>query len=166
MKRSKKMKGKIIGLTFVMLCATVGLFAQGKDTKMSADETMIRANVRQMETGWNAHDGKAFAAPFAADADYVVVNGMYVKGRDEIEKGHVGIFTTIYKDSRNTATVKSVRFLRKDVAVAHVEWNLNFKAGGEDRKAHALSTIVMTKDGGKWSISAFHNTPIQPPGGN
>lgn len=130
----------------------------------SADETSIRQIVKQVEDGWNAHDSKAFAAPFATDADYVVVNGMSIKGREEIDKGHTQIFTTIYKESHNTATIKNVRFLRPDVAIVHVEWNLEFKAGGETRKARAINTMVMTKDGGKWSIAAFHNTPIQPQG--
>ena len=128
------------------------------------DEDAIRQVVQQVQDGWNAHDGKAFAAPFATDADYVVVNGMRATGREEIEKGHTAIFTTIYKDSRNAATVKSIRFLRPDVAVVHVEWNLEFRAGGETRKGHAMNTMVMTKENGKWSIAAFQNTPIQPQG--
>lgn len=99
-----------------------------------ADESALRQIVKQVEAGWNAHDGKAFAAPFATDADYVVVNGMSIKGREAIEQGHTGIFTTIYKDSHNVATIKGVRFLRPDVAVVHVEWNLEFTAGGETRK--------------------------------
>ncbi|HEX8921134.1 MAG TPA: SgcJ/EcaC family oxidoreductase [Pyrinomonadaceae bacterium] len=130
----------------------------------SADETAIRQIVQQLQDGWNAHDGKAFSAPFATDADYVIVNGMKIKGREDIEKGHTGIFTTIYKDSHNVATVKGVRFLRPDVAVAHVEWNLEFTMGGEKRKAQAMNTLVLTKDGGKWSIAAFHNTPVQAQG--
>jgi uncharacterized protein (TIGR02246 family) len=128
------------------------------------DEDAIRQVVQQVQDGWNAHDGKAFAAPFATDADYVVVNGMRATGRVEIEKGHTAIFTTIYKDSHNVATVKSIRFLRPDVAVVHVEWNLEFRAGGETRKGHAMNTMVMTKENGKWSIAAFQNTPIQPQG--
>lgn len=156
------MKVKIIGIAIMTLCAATVLFAQERDSKMSKDEAMIRTIVKQMETGWNAHDGKAFSAPFAADADYVVVNGMYAKGRNEIEKGHIEIFTTIYKDSRNAATIKSVRFLRKDVAVVHVEWNLEFTVGGKTQKGHALNTLIMTKDNGKWNIAAFQNTPIQP----
>jgi len=151
-------------LILVLFIASVNGYGQKTDSR-AKDEVMIRANVKQMETGWNAHDGKAFAAPFTADADYVVVNGMHGKGRDEIEKGHTGIFTTIYKDSRNAATIKSVRFIRKDVAVVHVEWNLEFTAGGETRKGRALSTMIMTKDNGKWSIAAFQNTSIQPTGG-
>ena len=129
------------------------------------DEAAIRAIIRGVEDAWNAHDGKAFAAPFAADADYVIVNGGYIRGRDAIEKGHVDLFSTLYKESHNVATIKSVRFLRPDVAVAHVEWKLEFKAGGETRKGHAMNTMVFTKENGKWSIAAFQNTPVQAQGG-
>jgi uncharacterized protein (TIGR02246 family) len=149
-------------LALMAVCAQTGK-AQTPQSA-SADESAIRQIVQQVQDGWNAHDGKAFAAPFATDADYVVVNGQKIKGREAIEKGHTAIFTTIYKDSHNVGTVKGVRFLRPDVAVAHVEWNLEFTMGGETRKGHAINTLVMTKDGGKWSIAAFHNTPIQEQG--
>ena len=158
------MQRNFMVLVLVMIIASVNSYGQETDSK-AKDEAMIRANVKQMEVGWNDHDGKAFAASFTVDADYIVVNGMHVKGREEIEKGHVGIFTTIYKDSRNIGTIKSVRFLRKDVALIHTEWNLEFTIGGEMRKGHALSTMIMTKDNGKWSIAAFQNTPIQSTGG-
>jgi uncharacterized protein (TIGR02246 family) len=128
----------------------------------TADEAAIKQLVQQVQDGWNAHDGAAFAAPFAADADYVVVNGMKIKGRDEIEKGHTQIFSTIYKDSRNIATVKGIRFLRADVAVVHIEWNLEHSASGAKRTDRALNSWVVTKDNGKWSIASFQNTPIQP----
>ena len=129
----------------------------------NADDDAIRAIVQQLQDGWNAHDANAFAAPFA-DADYVVVNGMYIKTRETIEKGHAGIFSTIYKDSHNVGTVKSIRFLRPDVAVAHVEWNLEFRVGPETKKAKAMSTMVLTKESGKWAIAAFQNTPVQTEG--
>lgn len=133
----------------------------GATPEAGADEAAVRKIVQQVQDGWNAHDAKAFAAPFAANADYVIVNGMKIEGREAIENGHVGIFATIYKDSRNVATIRSVRFLRPDVAVVHVEWNLEFQAGGQPQKAQAMNTMVMTKEGGHWSIAAFQNTPIQ-----
>ena len=146
-------------VAFVSVCVPVSKGQAAQNS--SADEAAIRQVVKQVEDAWNAHDGKAFAAPFATDADYVVVNGMMLKGREAIEAGHTQIFTTIYKESHNVGTVKSIRFLRPDVAIVHVEWNLEFKAGGEARKGHAMNTMVMAKEGGKWSIAAFHNTPIQ-----
>jgi len=158
-------RAKLLAL-FVVAFASFGVQASSaqESQNSSGDEAAIRQAVKQVEDGWNAHDGKAFAAPFAADADYVIVNGMTLKGREAIEAGHTQIFTTIYKDSRNAATIKSVRFLRPDVAIVHVEWNLEFKAGGEARQGHAMNTMVMAKEGGKWHIAAFQNTPIQPPG--
>lgn len=158
------MSPRIKSLALVVVAfLSFGVMASSAQTPQnsSTDEAAIQQVVKQVEDGWNAHDGKAFAAPFAADADYVIVNGMKIKGREEIDKGHTAIFTTIYKDSHNVGTVKSTRFLRPDVAVVHVEWNLEFRAGGETRKGRAMNTMVMTKDGGKWSIAAFHNTPIQ-----
>lgn len=135
-------------------------FGQQKALK-ERDEAAIGQIVKQMEDGWNAGDGKAFAAPFAMDADYVIVNGLQIKGRDEIEKGHTQIFSTVYKGSRNAGTVKSIRFLRSDVAVAHVEWNLRYMTNGEEHRGNARNTLILTKENGKWSIAAFQNTPIQ-----
>ena len=149
-------------VTLMLTSAQAGSARTGQNS--GADEDAIRKVVQRVEDGWNAHDGKAFTAPFTNDADYVVVNGMKLKGREEIEKGHTAIFTTIYKESHNVATVRGIRFLRPDVAVAHVEWNLAFKAGDETKKAQAISTMVLTKEGGAWSIAAFHNTPVQTNG--
>lgn len=127
----------------------------------ASDEAAIKQLVQQVQDAWNAHDGAAFAAPFAADADYVVINGMKIKGRDEIEKGHTAIFTTTYKDSRNIATVKGIRLLRADVAIVHIEWSLEYSSGAEKKRSRAMNSWVVTKDEGKWSIASFQITPIQ-----
>lgn len=154
---------KIIFTALIIFTAAALAFAQEnpKGAEMSKDEANIRQAVQQLENGWNTRDGKAFAAPFTADADYVVVNGMYIKGREAINKGHQQIFDTVYKDSTNKATVKGVRFVRADVAIVHVEWELAVRYEGKEEKGKALNTLIMTKDGNKWSIAAFHNTRIK-----
>ncbi len=158
------MKKNIIStFSLVSMLFICSAFVVSQTSKPGAsDESAINRIVQEVENGWNAHDGKAFAAPFAVDADYVVVNGMKSKGRDEIEKGHRQIFSTIYRESKNTGVVKSIRFLRPDVAVVHIEWSLEPRPGAE--KYPAMCTMVMTKDKSKWSIAAFHNTPITAPG--
>src|SRR5688572_4067097 len=111
--------------TFTLLVLTVA--AQDGTTKRGSaeDEAAIRENVKQMETGWNTKSGSLFARPFAEDADYVVINGMYVRGRDNIEQGHTQIFSTIYKNTTVSLKVKQIRFLRPDVAVVHVTAHRN-----------------------------------------
>src|ERR1043165_5550862 len=113
--RWRKMMKTLVFVTLLML----GFSGHAVDTQ-SADEAAMRESVKQMETGWNTKSGALFAKPFAEDADYVVINGMYIKGRATIEAGHQRIFDTIYKDTTLSLTVKQIRFLRPDVGVVHV----------------------------------------------
>lgn len=152
---------KINCLILIFIAAATCAYAQTGSKAPDKDEDAIRQIVKDVENGWNTHSGKAFAASFAADADYVVVNGMYVKGREAIERGHQQIFDTVFKDSGQKSNVKSIRFLRSDVAVVHIEWELTVRSEGKEDKARALNTMFMSKENGKWSIAAFHNTPIK-----
>lgn len=124
----------------------------------AADEAAMRDAVKQLETGWNTKSGALFAKPFAEDADYVVINGMYIKGRAAIESGHQRIFDTIYKDTNLTLTVKQIRFLRADVAVVHVDG----RRTGPTKEAaqEAILTLLMTKEKQGWVIAAFQNTAV------
>jgi uncharacterized protein (TIGR02246 family) len=134
--------------------------AQQMDPAAATDEAAIRQIVRSVETGWNAGDAAAFAAPFAVDADYVVVDGKRLKGRPAIEEGHAAIYATIYKGSRIAGEIENLRFLSPEVAVVHVRWVLEYPADGEKRTTRAMNSMVMTRAEGEWSIAAFHNTPI------
>lgn len=147
-------------ILFISMIA-VSAAQQAQPGGRAGDEAAIRKIVSRLQDAWNAGDGKAFAEPFAADADYVIVNGMRIKGRDTIDAGHRNIFNTIYKGSNNTSSIKSIRFLRDDVAVAHVEWHLKYTRDGAAREGKAMNSLVLTRDNGQWSIAAFHNTPIE-----
>jgi uncharacterized protein (TIGR02246 family) len=126
----------------------------------AADELAIREVIAAVESGWNAGDGDGFAASFAEDADYVIVDGRYIKGRQVIAQGHQGLFDSIYRDSHNVATVRGIRFISDDVAVAHVEWRLTFQQDEAVRKGQAITTMVMLRANGMWRITAFQNTPV------
>ena len=137
---------------------------QTQEENMTRDdqvEAAVGAVVKQVEAGWNAGDGDAFAAPFAENADYVVVDGRYIRGRAAIAEGHRHIFATVYNGSHNTATLHGVRLLRDNVAIAHVAWHLRFQEGDTPREGHAVNTMVLTREEGVWRIAAFQNTPLQ-----
>ncbi|HVF23217.1 MAG TPA: SgcJ/EcaC family oxidoreductase [Pyrinomonadaceae bacterium] len=127
----------------------------------AADEVALRESVKQMQDGWNTKSGALFGKPFAEDADYVVINGMYIKGRETIATAHQRIFDTIYKDTNVKLTVKQIRFLRADVAVVHV---IGQRQGATKELAQdAIITLIVTKENGGWTIAAFQNTGITPP---
>jgi uncharacterized protein (TIGR02246 family) len=146
--------------TFAFLTAVLFVCSPGVQAQESraADEAAVRENVKFMEDGWNTKSGALFAKPFAEDADYVVINGMQLKGHEAIATGHQRIFDTIYKDTTLSLTVKQIRFLRPDVAVVHVTGQ---RVGPtKDVVNDAMITLIMTKEKSGWVIAAFQNTQI------
>jgi uncharacterized protein (TIGR02246 family) len=113
-----------------------------------------------METTWNVGDGAAYAAHFADEADFVVIDGRHLKGRTMIAAGHQRIFDTIYRDSRNSGTVEAVRALGPDIALVRVAWHLRVPTGGAGGELRARNTLVLTKAAAGWLITSFHNTRI------
>lgn len=155
------MKINLVTISVLLLLLCAAAFAQNTATG-AEDEKMILSNVEQMIKGWNMKSGAEFAKPFAEDSDYVVVNGMHLKGRAANAAGHQQIFDTLYKDTDISATVEQIRFLRPDVAVVHVLAGRYPKAD-KNQITKGRLTIVMVKNGGKWEIAAFQNTQIQMP---
>lgn len=158
MTRVFRLKKLSLGV-LLLIGAAVSSYAQEPNAKAS-DEAAIRENVRLMQEGWNAKSGAVFAKAFAGDADYVVINGMQIKGKEKIGSGHDEIFATIFKDSVLSLSVKQLRFLRDDVAVVHVSGHHKIGQGPTARESDAVMTMVMTKENGKWTIAAFQNTQV------
>lgn len=87
-----------------------------------------------------------------------------MKGTAEIEEG----LTKISQIRGRNVTLKTldvaVRFIRPDVALAHVTNELSGLASpqGQTLPAHQeLSIRVLVKDQGVWRITAFRNTVVQ-----
>ena len=72
----------------------------------TADRAAVEKIVAHLEAGWNAMDGVAFAAPFAADADFVNIRAEHFRGRDTIAAGHAPSFDRSTQAAR-TATLWS-----------------------------------------------------------
>lgn len=152
-----KKRVTLILITLVLLSANA--YAQNNH---AADEAAMRAAVKQLEDGWNTKSGATFAKPFAEDADYVVINGNYIKGRAVIESQHQRIFDTIFKDTTLSLAVQQIRFLRPDVAVVHVKGQRS--SPNEELRQGAFMTLFMTKEKQGWTIAAFQNTAVPAPG--
>src|SRR5689334_14386149 len=84
------------------------------------DQKAIRAVIAQMTEGFNRHDSKAATSMYTTDADLVTVRGEAFKGRAEFEKGLALILTTRARDAALKTLDVRIRFIRSDVALAHV----------------------------------------------
>src|SRR5262249_8628951 len=127
---------------------------------------------------WNHHDMNALGELFAPDADFVNVTGAYWKGRDQIQLNHSFTHGTIPIDSPGIAAPRSiygvfksstlqikeveVRFLSKDVAVAHVQTELLGDARAKNPR-RTLAVMILTQDAGGWRIAVAQNTEINRP---
>jgi uncharacterized protein (TIGR02246 family) len=128
------------------------------DSFNPSDRAAIEAIVSALETAWNAGDGVSFAAPFAPDADFVTIRAEHFRSREAIANGHAGIFRTVYAGSTNKLTLESIRLLRPDVALIHVQAALDVPEGPLAGKHNARFSAVLTREAGGWQIASFHNT--------
>ena len=109
----------VVVLVMVMTCDASALGAD-----RARDESEIRQLQARQQDAWNRHDAKAYAALFSEDGDIVNVVGWWWKGRREIERQLQAAFAVVFRDSRLTITDVEVRFLARDVAIAHVRWTM------------------------------------------
>jgi uncharacterized protein (TIGR02246 family) len=155
--------------TLLIMLAATGLGVPGATGNAQravnpAEVAAIKALMVQTTETFNRHDAKAWARFCTPDTQLVTVRGESMRGISEIEKGLAAIF----ENRARRATLKtldiSVRFIRPDVALAHVTNEMSglLSPEGEPLPSHReLSSRVLVKDQGVWRITAFHNTMLQ-----
>jgi uncharacterized protein (TIGR02246 family) len=157
-------------LTTIVVAASVCLAAShasigGAQTQGSSrDVDAIKQIVMQMTQGMNSGNAKMIAGVYAPDADLVTVFGQHLRGPAEIERVMGAFFQTSLKKIDAKTVNVDVRFIRPDVAFAHVTNDLS---GALDTKGEAippvqeLSLRVFVKDNDTWRVAAFHNTIVR-----
>jgi uncharacterized protein (TIGR02246 family) len=56
--------------------------------------------------------------------------------------------------------LRSIRFLRPDIAVVFARAQVRFKEGNEAREIETRPTLIVVKEQDKWQIVTFQNTKI------
>jgi hypothetical protein len=142
----------------------------------ASDDAQVRNVVAGFATAWNRHDMDAFGKLFAPDAEFVNVAGTCWTGRQSIQAQHAFTHGAIPADSpgfgaedrpyygifRNS-TMKferiDVRFLRKEVAITRVSWELLGDARTPNPR-RGVFMFVLNREHGGWLIAAAQNTEI------
>ena len=132
---------------------------------LANDENDIRDMFAQLVECWNRGDGLAFGELFTEDADYIDVTGNHSQGRQAIAQLHEFLFKGPLKGSKleGGSTGAKIRFLSPGVAIVI--------AGGTSRlegqeqpppERQSINTSVVVKRDGKWLITGFQNSRVQP----
>lgn len=133
----------------------------------SSDEQAVRKVVTDFVEAINQLDMESLGALFTEDADFVVITGNHLKGREEITTYHSGLLGRSFKGSHLDVTSATVRFLRPDVAIARVGTKRTDDDGTEMRTSCPMFVLVRERQ--EWLIAAAQNTltsgpPVPPIG--
>jgi uncharacterized protein (TIGR02246 family) len=129
-----------------------------------ADEEAIRMIIAEMTDASSKHDARAATRRYASDADFVTGRGERFTGAAEIERRLAAIFATRGAEVTVETLSVTVRFIRPDVAIAHVLNELRGLVSPDGHRLPAqqeLSLRVFTRDDATWRATAFHNTVVK-----
>jgi uncharacterized protein (TIGR02246 family) len=148
-------------LAAVVACAVMGvaavcvpMLAQAPPTGSgSGDEAAIRGVVQKYVGAREARDPQAIEALFTGDADQLVSDGTWRRGRDELVRGMLA--SSQRTGGRRSISVESVRLLGPDVALADGRYKQSGLSSGRDREM--WTTILLKRDPKGWRIAAIRN---------
>jgi uncharacterized protein (TIGR02246 family) len=141
------------------------------ENKAGGDEATIRQIIEEQTAASNRHDARAWCKDFADDAEFTNPFGMVFQGRAAIESRHAEIFSGMFREIRETVSVRRVRFLRPDVAIVATDSEVtNYQSlppviassitGGV---FYSRSTQTFVRDNGTWRIVNRHDAWILKP---
>lgn len=146
----------------VAFASAVLLFSVQAAAQPSTDG-QVRETAAAFVSAWNSHDMERLASLFAKDAQFVNVVGTWWKDRAQIEQAHVASHKTMFKDSKLSGSVTSIKYLRPDVAVAHMPWQLTgarTPTGKPVPLRKGILMFVLTREQQGWTIQAAQNTDV------
>lgn len=137
-------------LAILLLCTQ--LFA-AQPALGPGDEAAVREMVKRYADARDVSDPKAIGSLFTDDADQLVSNGEWRRGRDALVRGMLS--SSARETGKRILAVETVRFVDADVAIADARYEIG------ERKM--WSTFIMKRGSGGWRIQAIRNmAPTAP----
>ena len=132
---------RLAAFLFGVLLLGPGLGAQ------SGDEAAVREMVKRYADARDVSDPKAIGALFTEDADQLVSNGEWRKGKDALVRGMLS--SSARETGKRVLAVESVRFIDADVAISDARYEIGAR--------RMWSTFIMKRGPGGWRIQAIRN---------
>lgn len=159
------MRQSALLLLMVLFCLS-GYAQKHREQSMgqrTEKERAIESQIDAFLNSWNRHDFSDMKNYIAEDCDFVNITGMHWKGRENIQYAHQTYHDDFFKATPMEKRSVRIRFLKPDVAIAHMVWHIGEfiapdgkKWGGNDD----LATIIFVQRGGEWMITALENVQI------
>jgi uncharacterized protein (TIGR02246 family) len=128
------------------------------------DEVAVKGVFQAFRNDWNTSGLQHLDTLLMPDADFVVVTGKWLKGRDTVVSYHRDLLKTFYAGSQLTVDDVAVRFVDDHHAVAHFASSVHYTHAGQTIDRPSLATVTLDKIDGAWRIDTFQNTITGGPG--
>lgn len=132
-------------------------------TPSTADEQSIRDIEDRFNIAWNRHQPKEMVESLIEDAQFVTVNGVWMKSREAFRELVERLHNGPLKDTSRETLELQIRFPVPEVAVVHSRFKISGDVDGEGKAIpprEGISTRIVRKDDGRWRTVAVHNTDI------
>jgi uncharacterized protein (TIGR02246 family) len=148
----------------IVFCVLLAATAANLPAQSPGDEQAIRQRFADLDTAWNHHDPQQITNPqtAVADADYINLNGGWIKGREAFVAVMSQLQAGPFHDIQRHTVVEKIRFLRPDVAIVITT---NVDRHGDGPPSESRGTYVLSKEAGHWLLNSFQNTQISAPAG-
>jgi uncharacterized protein (TIGR02246 family) len=159
--KNMKVTRRVLWLLFVLVISSAMIAAAApQDSTQEKDRTSIEKSVQTYMDSWNSHNVHAVAMTYAEDCDFVNNFGDVTHGRAGMEATFGPFMTGVYSATNQTGKVRSIRFLKPDVAAVDVDWEMT-GAKNQDGTVRptrkGIHSLVMTKQtDGSWLIAIMH----------
>ena len=153
----------LLAIVTMILAAPVAIglarAAAADDSANSREDAALKQVVAGFSDGWNTHNAHAMCASLADDVQWVNWRGEPLGTRQAVEDEHARLFADLYKNTRRTDVVKSIRYLSPELAVVDDYWTMTGarKRDGSDWPYRAgYANWVMAKRNGRWIVIVSH----------
>lgn len=117
------------------------------------DERAVRALVARYVDARERQDPSAIGRLFTADADQFTTGGEWRRGREAVVRG--ALASSERTGGTRQITVRTVRFLTPDVAIADGPYEIAGTRNGGTRQL--WTTVVARREADGWRIAAIRN---------
>lgn len=153
----------VVAMLILLLATplTIGLVhaATTDDPARSSEDAAVMDVVAGFSAGWNNHDARAMCASLAEDVQWVNWRGEVSGSRKQVEDEHARLFADLYKNTHRTDTVKSIRYLGPELALADDYWTMTgarTRDGADWPYRAGYLSLLMAKRGGRWIVVVSH----------
>src|SRR6202050_2231921 len=119
-----KMRVQLAAVIATVILLSFGLLGSRHALASGDDSAEIKHVIDGFTADFNRHDSHAVSMWFTEDADFINVQQAVSQGRKNIDEHFVPLFSGRLKNAHRTISVKSIRFVTPDVAVADVDYEL------------------------------------------